>query len=324
MQYSVVSEARIPELVELWNQEIGTDFPMTLKLFTQNSLHDTNIYYPASILAIDHGKVVGFIISKVWQEKIREVNFSKDVGWIQVLLVDQRYRHKDIGTNLLNQAEDALREAGVRKVLIGRDPWHYFPGIPLEYKNVQEWLERKGYTTLTHEYDLTSTEDTLKNLNLPSLPNVSISLLTTDKKVAFLDFLHQCFPGRWEYEAIHYFRRGGTGREFVIFEKEKRIIGFCRINDSASPYIAQNVYWAPLFSHELGGIGPLGIDPQERGHGYGLAIVWAGVYYLHERGIRSFVIDWTALVLFYKKLGFKVWKSYKKYEKELQPLSEQV
>lgn len=324
MQYTVLSEARLPELVKLWNQEIGSEFPMRIELFSQNSFQDTNIYYPASIMAMDQEKVVGFIISKVWQEQVKEVSFSKDVGWIQVLMVDRHYRHKGIGTCLLNQAQGALRKAGVKKILIGRDPWHYFPGIPFEYKDVQVWLEKKGYTALPLEYDLTSTEVTLKSLKPLSLPDVSISLLTSDKKDAFLAFLHRCFPGRWEYEGIHYFHRGGTGREFVIVEKEKKIIGFCRINDSASPYIAQNVYWAPLLSDELGGIGPLGIDPQERGLGYGLAIVWAGVYYLHERGIRSFVIDWTTLVPFYKKLGFKVWKSYKKYEKELQPLSQQV
>ncbi|MFK4997057.1 GNAT family N-acetyltransferase [Bacillus sp. N9] len=76
-------------------------------------------------------------------------------------------------------------------------------------------------------------------------------------------------------------------------KKNNQIIGFCRINDNASPFIAQNIYWAPLFQHDLGGIGPLGIDSNERNNGYGLAIVQAALYYLQERKIKTIVIDWT-------------------------------
>ena len=72
-------------------------------------------------------------------------------------------------------------------------------------------------------------------------------------------------------------------------------------------FIAQNVYWAPLFEEELGGIGPLGIAPEERGKGYGLAIVQAGMYFLSQRGIKNIVIDWTNLVDFYGKLGISLW-----------------
>src|SRR5699024_8165519 len=108
-----------------------------------------------------------------------------------------------------------------------------------------------------------------------------------------------------------------TGREFVVLRKNNRIIGFCRINDEHSPMIAQNVYWAPLITGELGGVGPLGIDENERGQGYGLAIVEAGLAFLRQRGICHIVIDWTDLVNFYKKLGFCPWKGYLVYQKEI-------
>lgn len=55
--------------------------------------------------------------------------------------------------------------------------------------------------------------------------------------------------------------------------------------------IAQNVYWAPLYKETLGGIGPLGIDAEERGQGYGLSIVKAGIVYLRKRKINRIVID---------------------------------
>lgn len=81
--------------------------------------------------------------------------------------------------------------------------------------------------------------------------------------------------------------------------------------------IAQNVYWAPIFAEPLGGIGPLGIDQNERGNGYGLAVVQAGIYFLRTRNIKRIAIDWTGLVDFYGKLDYQVWKGYQKYSKQL-------
>jgi len=100
-------------------------------------------------------------------------------------------------------------------------------------------------------------------------------------------------------------------------KKDDEIVGFCRINDQDSPFIAQNTYWAPLYNNELAGLGPLGIDAKERGNGYGLAIVEAAIAFLRKRGHRRIVIDWTDLVDFYAKLGYQKWKTYHSYKKYL-------
>ncbi|WP_338463302.1 GNAT family N-acetyltransferase [Brevibacillus borstelensis] len=152
---------------------------------------------------------------------------------------------------------------------------------------------------------------------LPTFAEVTFREGKPEDRDALMAFFNRCFPGRWEYEALCYFEKGGTGREFVLAEKNGAIIGFCRINDARSPIIAQNVYWAPLFADELGGIGPLGIDPQERKYGYGRGVVEAGIYFLRQRGIERICIDWTDLVDFYRKLGFEVWKGYRSYSKIL-------
>src|SRR5699024_12360036 len=109
----------------------------------------------------------------------------------------------------------------------------------------------------------------------------------------------------------------GTGREFVVLRKQEKIIGFCRVNDSKAPIIAQNVYWSPLFKEELGGIGPLGVDAAERGQGLGLAIVEAGIGELRKGGVRNVVIEWTGVITCYKKLGYDIWKTYDSYKKKL-------
>lgn len=322
MFYVPLDALYLDALCELWNRELGERFPMRPELLRQNSLEDRNVLQAGSWIAMDAvaRRPVGFVVVKCWQEQL-DVQLGKGVGWIQALLVDRNDRGQGIGSELLARAERALRQRGVQKIWLGRDPYHYFPGIPVESPEVSAWFAARGYRLLEPlENDLLcrySDQDDQKSVPLPQVADGRFRLLAADDKDAFLSFLHRCFPGRWEYEAIHYFQRGGTGREFVVLERQGEIVGFCRINDAKSPFIAQNVYWAPLFARELGGIGPLGIDPAHRGSGLGLALVQAGIAMLRQRGIQQIAIDWTALVDFYAKLGYSSWKQYAKYSKEL-------
>lgn len=307
----------LPELVELWNKVLGDEFPMRASLFEQNSFNDENILRKGSQIVVDaNQEVIGFIVVKKWREQL-DVPMRKDLGWIQILLVDPQYRHQGIGRKLLKHAERMLKEEGCQEILIGKDPWHYFPGIPQQSEETVDWFERRGYRKFGQEHDLICHYHENTEAILPKLPNVSFSILQENQKEHFLTFLNKCFPGRWEYEAIHYFKKGGTGREFVILKKGTEIIGFSRINDEISPLIAQNVYWAPLFTEPLGGIGPLGINPNERGNGYGIAIVQAAIAFLKKRNIKHIVIDWTTLTTFYGQLGYQVWKSYESYKKRI-------
>src|SRR5690625_4046900 len=309
-------EAWLTELVRLWDQEIGADFPMRTELFKQNSLQDENVCHTSSGVAVtDDHQVVGFIVAKRWQENL-DIDMGHTTGWIQVLIVAKNRQQQGIGADLLNHAERGLQAGGVQQILLGRDPYHYFPGIPSQYEQAANWFEQQGYVHQGVEHDLIRTYEGKENRSLPQIEGVEFSLLKREEKDDFIAFLHRCFPGRWEYEAMHYFNKGGKGREFVVLKKEEQIIGFCRINDANSPFIAQNVYWSPLFSEELGGAGPLGVDAKERGQGYGLAIVEAGIAYLRQRGVKRIVIDWTGLVDSYKKLGYDIWKSYSSYKKE--------
>ncbi|HJF30724.1 MAG TPA: GNAT family N-acetyltransferase, partial [Sporosarcina psychrophila] len=262
----------------------------------------------------EQDRVIGFVVAKRWQEKI-DVKMDTKKGWIQVLLVDSAYQGKGIGTTLLEQAEEQLKGNGVEEMQLGGDPFHYFSGIPDQYKDAQKLAEKHGYTKRVDTYDLINHLD--KKYDLPVDNSVAFTILKKAEQEELISFLERCFPGRWVYETMKYFEMNGDGREFVVVKKKGQIIGFCRINDSHSPFIAQNVYWSPLFEQKVGGIGPLGIDANEQKQGYGLAIVQAAMAYLQERNIETIIIDWTILVDFYKKLDFNPWKIYGVYLKDL-------
>lgn len=317
MKFKKIEKNRLEEMVRLWNQELNSDFPIREELFKQNSFHDENVCLNASRIAVnEHDEVIGFVVAKKWQESL-DVKMRTETGWIQVLLVHSNYRGRGIGTKLLSHAEKVLKDAGIKEILLGKDPWHYFPGIPKQYEYVCNWFERKGYEHFGTEYDMINEYVDEGKMKVPKARDAEYSILDKKDKIDFIQFLHRCFPGRWEYEAVKYFEKGGTGREFVVLKKAEEIVGFCRINDGKSPFIAQNVYWSPLFEDELGGVGPLGVDVNERGNGYGLGIVKAAIAFLRNRGIQRIVIDWTGLVEFYGKLGYKKWKGYQSYRKQL-------
>ncbi|MBS4207908.1 GNAT family N-acetyltransferase [Bacillus sp. FJAT-50079] len=319
MRYLKWNYNRLKELVDLWNRELGASFPMRKELFEQNSFQDTNICHQCSQMVVDpdRNEVIGFVIVKKWQDAI-DVGIGKKTGWIQAMLVDQKYRNRGIGTTLLEHAEASLIESGVNRILLGKDTSHYFPGIPSEFTYAAKWFEKRGYVKSGEEYDLDCFYEIDRQVVIPAKEGVEVSLLDRNEKQLFITFLNRSFPGRWEYEAIKYFEHGGDGREFVILKKKGRIIGFCRINDSYSPVIAQNTYWAPLYEEAVGGIGPLGIDANERQYGYGLFIVQAAVAYLRKRNIQRIIIDWTGLVSFYNKLGYQVCKRYDSYQKHVE------
>ena len=319
MRYEAFTQAKAESIIRLWNKELFESFPLRKELFFQNTIQDENLFLHGSFLCIDEKEetVIGFIITKVWQKDDGRNLFPPQTGWIQAILVDKEYRKVGIGSKLLSLAETALTQKGIKRILVGADYLHYFPGIPEQEVDTQRWFEKKSYQAGNREVDLAGHFDDSYKWEPDLEEGVSYTLLEKENANELIFFLHRCFPGRWEYEAMDYFARGGTGREFVVLRKNEKLIGFCRINDPLSPFIAQNINWSPLFPTPLGGIGPLGIDESERGNGFGHEIVKAGVHFLVQRGIKDIVIDWTGLISFYQKAGFQVWKSYKGYSKDL-------
>lgn len=308
--------AYLNDLSKLWNRELGTDFPIREELLKQNSFKDENVLPKGSKIAIDlNGHIMGFIISKKVKEGTALI--PAPTGWIQVLVVDSNFRNGGVGSALLLNAENALKESGAETIYLGGDPWHYFPGIPNQYLTVKKWFADRGYREIETVSDLLCELEQKKNTKLNGEP--SINVLSIKEKQQFLTFLNKHFPGRWEYEAIQYFNQGGSGREFAIMKLKGDIIGFIRINDSRSPIIGPNMAWSPLMeSPELnGGIGPLAVIENQRGNGYGLTLVSAGLQILKERGINTAVIDWTEKIDFYRKTGAEIWKSYSTFKKEL-------
>ncbi|WP_342599895.1 GNAT family N-acetyltransferase [Psychrobacillus sp. FSL H8-0483] len=315
MKQKNVIDVPVSEIVEFWNECIGNSFPMTQKLWIQNTLQDSNVLKEASIVIYENGQLIGLVVAKRYQEKL-QTEMSKYIGWIQCLLVRKIARNRGIGQKLLNHVEKKFNNLHLREIRLGRDPWHYFPGVPLENIETIKWFERRGYKKESIEIDLRREVRTVEPYKLTN-PTHLFRVLTREEIPKLLSFLKQVFPGRWHYEALRYANINGSGREFMGFFIDNELKGFCRMNDPQSPLIAQNVYWSSLFKGPLGGIGPLGIDRHVRGNQYGIDLVKAASNELILRGMHHIVIDWTQLVTFYEKLEYVPWKHYETMSKSI-------
>jgi len=315
MNRKPIAEVESELIVDCWNGIIGEQFPMRKELWIQNTLMDPNILSEGSVAVFEEGDLVGFVVSKVYQEELPAV-MPKETGWIQCLLVREEFRNRGIGSELLRIAEEAISNLNSRELMIGRDPQHYVPGIPLSEEASIRFFERRGYEKETIETDLICH---VKDMDVVSLHNheTYYRVLNKDDQAELISFLSTAFPGRWHYEALKYFELGGQGREFIGLFIDGTMKGFCRINDPSSPTIAQNVYWSPLFNGATGGIGPLGIERSVRGNQLGLDLVKAASNELIKRGMEHMIIDWTQLTEFYGKLGFTPWKQYQTMSKRL-------
>jgi GNAT superfamily N-acetyltransferase len=318
MKFERIEVSHLDEILALWNNELSDSFPMRLRLLHQNIVEDRQWLREGSWAAIeeDTGRVVGFVISKIASEATERFGIGQDLGWIHALMVESRHRNSGIGNTLLLKAEQAMLNAGARRILLGNDLHsRMFPGIPDVFETTKKWFEKRGYVLQEQVYDLLNTYRDEEEVALPQVLDATLRIANAGDREALHAFMSRCFRGTWDYQHQEYWERGGTGREFVLLEKQGVIIGFCRINDAQSPLLAQNIYWSPLFNEELGGIGPLGIDENFRGHQYGISIVQAAIHYLMQRGIRRIVIDTTPFVDFYGKLNYRIWKSYSRYNK---------
>src|SRR5699024_11711920 len=147
-----------------------------------------------------------------YQEK-EIVDMHGQTGWIQALLVDTDYRNQGIGTKLLKIAESYFEDLDKKQILIGRDPFHYFPGVPTQYEAVCRWLETKGYAKDATEVDLVQTYKDDDPIEMPSFEEAALVEVTKADADDLIAFLKRCVHGRWEYEAKKYFASGERSEE---------------------------------------------------------------------------------------------------------------
>ena len=305
------SKKTLEKIKDIWNSEFGLIYPISDALMERNF---QNAYSEASFIVKENDEIVGFIISKIYEEEYHKLDY-KDIGWISLIYVCPQYRNKGIGSKLLNRVESEFSKLRKEIIYIGKDFYNFFPGLPIDLKKSLSWFEKRGYKRLYNTCDLIRNKD--KKITLRN-QNIKYVLANQINKNDLIEFLDKNWPGRWTKEAMDYFDQGGNGREYLVGLDEGKICAFAKVNFPSTPtkYISYNLTWREKFD-SLGGIGPLGVNINYRGQKIGYDIIAEAINRLIDSGADNIIIDWTNLLDFYRKFEFEVWKSYEYLQKKL-------
>lgn len=304
-------EKDLKVIKEIWNDEFHLIFPISQALIERNT---QNAYKDASFIVKENDEIVGFIISKIYEDNYHLEDYEH-IGWVSLIYVKPSYRKRGIGSILLDRAESEFSKLRKKTIYIGKDFYNFFPGLPIDLKKNLGWFEKRGYKRLYNTCDLIRSKD--KKIPLKN-QNIRYAFVDSLEKEKLIEFLNENWPGRWTKEATEYFEKGGNGGEYLVGLDGDKICAFAKVNFPNTPtkLISYNLTWREKLN-SLGGIGPLGVNINYRGQNIGYDIIAFAINNLIDRGADNIIIDWTNLLDFYRKFDFEVWKSYEYLEKKL-------
>lgn len=308
-------------LIEFWNRNLGSGFPMHTRLWDQNLRSEFGFLPEQSWMILADGEPVGMILNKYLPVRMGAADLHP-VGWINTLLVDREYRAQGLGSALYERTEKSFRAAGLRRLALGAELGHFFPGIPKESVETESFFLNRGYTGGSEVCDLSCTVSRFvppAGHGLAPEVEKTVQIALAQSEEDFRDtqqFFLTYFPGRWEHEFRWAFENGLLDG-LVLLRVGGAVKGFARIYDQHSDYIGPSIYWSGLMKKPYGGLGPIGVANDERGKGLGMELLYRALMMLWERGVEEIGIDFTTLVDFYGKLGFQPWKWYLRYTRDL-------
>ncbi len=311
----------IPGLLDLWARRWGDRFPLDLTLWRQNTDGDLRHFRAERCWVIEDGGVVtGCLALKAPDTPPAWAGQDPRQAWISFLVVEPG-RESELAALLLDHALGWLRAAGFKRVTYGGDPSHFFPGAPEDDVALGQALEAAGFQPGGAVHDLL---DDLRDYRAPDhvdhilhRAEAIFGACHRSDTPALLEFVDTNFPGRWAYETRQRLEIEPTPADILLLKRGAEVIGFCHIYHRGSRRIGPSIYWRRAIGGRYGGLGPMGVASPFRGRGLGLALLAQAVEHLRGLGVERTVIDWTTLLDFYGRLGFKVWRTYRSWRRDV-------
>jgi len=271
------------DFLRLWNEEFKTH-PLTERIFRER-MHDL---LEGSFALYAGSELAALVVLKKgpdFDERAREVCF------IALLYVAPKFRRQGLGGSLLASANSQARKHGCKYMLTGCDYDNLFSGVFTE--EAKDFFQKHGFVLFEKNYNLTT-----GTFNPGADPRVRLCGNEEERREV-LDLIEKNFHIRWSHEL-----KDIELRDLVVLEEEGRIAGFARISDLSSRKLPNSMTF--YARHEnLGGLGPLGVDPAFQGRGLGRVLVENAVRLLFLRGAGEVLVDWTEKTEFYRKCGFQ-------------------
>ena len=232
-------------------------------------------------------------------------------GELMTLFVDPDYRRQGVGRTLLARSLDRLASRGVERVQLGGGGQTYFwPGVPTSNGGAWAFFQSCGWGEAERSYDLVGVLPEYETPNLVSdrihQIGIAVEMAGPNDGEGLKELVRTHFPA-W---AEGYVERvdGGTVEDVVVARTgEGVVIGMSSANMPSDQ--KPGCPWADL-KEDTGVIGALGVHPDWREKGIGLALAAKVSENLRDRGANRCFVGWTWLVEWYGRLGYDVWEEY--------------
>ena len=298
----------ISALVAIWKAACGPDLAITPRFIEFNTRPATGSAQ-AGRLAMKSGQPVGFVVASALPKD--PTVSPPETGWVDAIAVLPSAQRQGIGSELLSWAEEWLRGQGCAKARLGGSLRPFAAGLPDEL-NSDAFFRSRGYTgrpgseiTWDVARDLSDYEP--RRANCQFAPQVRPA--QSGEENALLEFFYREFPNRWRFKFQEFLRMGGRISDWMILWTERGIDGFARLTFEDSVQPLERSYPNRL-PRPWGQLGPIGVSADARGKGYGGLLLDAGLVRLRDNGVKGCIIDWTGLLEFYGKFGFKPYRNY--------------
>ncbi len=312
ISYNPYLPADAHEAVDLWNNDLvlGKHFPLDLKLWRQNVEQSAAIVMPATLIARDNdqnGRVVGMIV-------------TKSPKHLNSIVVAPTHQRQGIGTELMRLSDKANIGGKDKKWVVGQDYDHFFPGVPEEAEAALKFLTNLGMKRgKDFIFDLSrglsdyaiAPEVAERIAKLPS-EGIELGPCRQEDLAPLVDHIAANFSQRWLANTISRLNMETNPGEIIVARRPATgdVIGFAHTFSSKSRWVGPSIMWRPLLGPKYGGLGPIGVAKDERKIGLGLALCSFAIQSVKDGGATQMAIDWTVIINFYAKMGFKPWKRY--------------
>lgn len=308
-----------PDLLAVWHAAFGDRYPIMPTLWEAITAGDPSFRETDALVAMSHGRPVGFALAKRFRETFAGCERFMPVGYLTLMAVHPDHQRQGVGTRLLALVETRFRDEGATKIVLGGSFHHVFPGIPVPLSGpggeAEPFFEAHGYTVGKEVWDVRRnlvTPPVLPEI-APLPPDVALRPTCPEEAPRMLDFLNRDFAGRWPRDVAHHLaHEGPVAHVFGLFVQGDPL-GFALLHPPRSPGALR---WA-AFAPEMAALGPIGVSPALRGQGMGLALLVMALEQLRDWGATETVIDWTDLLEFYARCGFTPWLRYRLAHKDL-------
>jgi mycothiol synthase len=224
-------------------------------------------------------------------------------GHLGLLAVEEAYRARGLGGELLSRLERAFAAAGAETVQAGgTQPYFWWPGVDQRYEGAVALFRARGYVAFDEVVNM-DVDLRRPDLSLTAL-DVDVHRLTATEYPSFLTWMRSAWDDDWADEVSLVVSRDPVS---------------CWVAMGGSAFLG----FAAYDTNRRGWFGPMGSTGAARGRGIGRTLLRRCMQDLMDRGEQSCEICWIGPEAFYREaVGATVGRRFLQLKKALNASSD--